>query len=274
MIARPRTRRAPTLLLLALAAAAGCATDPVGPAFPRDAMPIGARPVQYATWWRMTEACSGLRGDLDAVRWYAVPSGPFAVGGGAGAEARYDGYWFGDGNRIVLAAGWTGVGATVRHEMLHALLQSGAHPAAYFRERCGPVVACVLECAVREADRGVPADAREVPAESLAIALALAPAGAPAVSIDSGWTTIVVTATNVRAEPVWVPVAENMTFGYVFAGQYGTFHWSDEPRWAFRAGESRALAFDRQLGPAGSRDTLWGFFGRAHTAARPIAIAP
>jgi hypothetical protein len=259
--------RAAILLLLALTEC----SDPTGIAFPSDAMPLSTRPVQYATWWGMIEACSGVRGDLGAVRWYAAPGGAFTVEPNG---KPYDGYWFGDGNRIVLAGDAVGNGATVRHEMLHALLRTGAHPSQYFRERCGPLVACVAACAAREADRGVPADAREVPAESLAVTISLAPAGAPALAVDSGWTTIVVTATNVRAEPVWVPIVDHETFGYVLAASYGTFHWSDEPRWAFRAGESRSLAFDRQLVPAGLQDTLWAFFGRANTAAHPLTVGP
>jgi len=85
---------------------------------------------------------------------------------------------------------------------------------------------------------------------------------------------VIVTATNVRPEPVWVSLPNNMGLGYVFAFTYGTFDWIVEPRWAFRAGESRSLAFDFQLPNAGAVDTLWGLFGRAHSQPMPIRVAP
>jgi hypothetical protein len=65
-----------------------------------------------------------------------------------------------------------------------------------------------------------------------------------------------------------------MGLGYVFAKQPGTLDWVTEPRWAFRAGESRSLAFDVQLNQAGLRDTLWAFFGNAHSPPRVIIVGP
>lgn len=230
---------------------------------------MAIRPIQYATWWRMTEACSGLEGNLDAITWYWVMSSEFSIAGEA-----YDGYWFAADDRIVLS--WPSVsdGRVVRHEMLHALLRSGAHPVEYFVTRCGPLAPCGTACSLPESSRGVSASAREMPSDSLSVSLSLSPTGAPALSIDSGWVTMMITATNTRGEPVWVPIPSNMGLGYVFAGQGGTFDWLTEPRWAFRAGESRSLAFDVQLNQAGLRDTLWAFFGKAHSAPRVIKVGP
>src|SRR5687767_13898568 len=40
-------------------------------------LPVNARqftpPPVYARWWAMTQACSGLSGDLASVSWYVVP---------------------------------------------------------------------------------------------------------------------------------------------------------------------------------------------------------
>lgn len=226
-------------------------------------------PIQYANWWRMTEACSGLEGNLDAITWYSVMSSEFTIDGES-----YDGYWFGADDRILLSYPSVSDGRVVRHEMLHALLRSGAHPVEYFVTRCGALAPCGTACSVSESSRGVPASAREIPSKSLSVSISLSPTGAPALSIDSGWVTMMITATNTSDEPGWVPIRSNTGFGYVFGEQVGTFDWVTEPRWAFRAGESRSLAFDVQLNQAGLRDTLWAFFGNLHAPPRAITVGP
>ena len=227
------------------------------------------RPIQYGTWWRMTEACSGREGNLDAITWYWVMSSEFTIAGES-----YDGYWFGADDRILLSFPSVSDGRVVRHEMLHALLQSGAHPVEYFVTRCGALAPCGTACGLIESSRGVPASAQEIPSESLRVSVSLSPSGAPALSIDSGWVTMMITATNPRDEAVWVPIRSNTAFGYFFAKQPGTFDWVAEPRWAFRARESRSIAFDVQLNQAGLRDTLWAFFGSAHAPPRAITVGP
>lgn len=203
------------------------------------------------------------------VTWYSVMSNEIDIGGES-----YDGYWFGDGSRILLSLPSVNDGGTVRHEMLHALLHSGAHPVEYFVTRCGALAPCGTACDLSESNRGVPATAREIPSESLSVSVSLSPIGAPAISVDSGWMTMIVTATNARAEPVWVTIPGHFGFGFVRAKEPGTFDWVYEPRWAFRAGESRSLAFDAQLDQAGLRDTLWAFFGNAHSSRRVITVGP
>ena len=87
----------------------------------------------YQQWWAKTEACSNRRGELGDVAFYAVdaPSGAIKLGN----EIAH-GWWVRNGNRIYLPANAVGEEWLVRHEMLHALLQTGAHPPEMFVEAC------------------------------------------------------------------------------------------------------------------------------------------
>jgi len=251
------------LLLLILAAC----TDMVGPGFPSDAWMIPHVPVQYATWWRMTEACSGLHGDFNAVQWYQSGADPIALEG-----KDYAGYWFGAHDRILISPSHLRDGGTVRHEMLHALLRGGGHPLEFFEVRCGTVAPCGSACGLTESRRGVPADAPQLASDSIEVTMSVSPAGAPRASIDSGWMTITVTARNPRNTPVWVRIPGNRAFGYSFARTQGGYYWSAEHDWAFRAGESRSLAFDCQMAP-GTRDTVWAYFGHARSKSLELDVA-
>jgi hypothetical protein len=87
----------------------------------------------YIAWWNELEACSGLSGDVHKVAFYVIPNdSTLQVGSGS-----YWGYWIKDGNRIVLAGAWSGSEKLVKHEEMHALLQSPLHPPAYFNGPCG-----------------------------------------------------------------------------------------------------------------------------------------
>lgn len=251
-------------------------TDTTDPFPAAELRPLAPR-IQYATWWRMVESCSGRQGDFQAVRWYTT-LGDLIVGG-----RKYDGFWWQDGDRIALQYSQLDFGGSVRHEMLHALLQDGSHPREYFVRRCGALVACDSECGLHESDRGVPATAREIPSESLTVSLSLAPAGAPAMSIDSGWVTIMVTATNTRPEPVWVTMPEGGlgyedSFGYMTPLAGGQVSWTTESRWAFLAGESRSMAFDFPFNPpeatVGTADSIRASFGHAVSAWKDITLRP
>jgi len=60
-------------LFLTLLAIAGC--DPIiGPEYtlPPDAVPMEPGE-SYALWYAQAEACAGVDGDFDAVRWFEVP---------------------------------------------------------------------------------------------------------------------------------------------------------------------------------------------------------
>lgn len=87
----------------------------------------------YQEWWRKTEQCSGLSGNMETVTFYAVdsPSGAISLG----REVAH-GWWIREGNRIYLPANALGEEWLVRHEMLHALLQRGSHPAKQFVNAC------------------------------------------------------------------------------------------------------------------------------------------
>ena len=87
----------------------------------------------YQQWWAKTEACAKRQGKLEGVAFYAVdaPSGAIKLG-----EEIAHGWWIRNGNRIYLPANALGEEWLVRHEMLHALLQTGTHPAAIFVDGC------------------------------------------------------------------------------------------------------------------------------------------
>ena len=87
----------------------------------------------YQEWWTKTEACSGRTGDMAQVTFYAVdsPSGAIELG-----REKGHGWWVRKGNRIYLPANALSEEWLVRHEMLHALLQTGSHPSDRFVEAC------------------------------------------------------------------------------------------------------------------------------------------
>jgi len=88
---------------------------------------------QYISWWDELEACSGLSGDVHAVAFYVVPNDTIIQVG----NESYWGYWIKSGNKIVLAEKWAASEKLVKHEEMHALLQSPLHPQAYFNGPCG-----------------------------------------------------------------------------------------------------------------------------------------
>jgi hypothetical protein len=125
-------RATPSLLLLGLAAA--CVPQAMAGPDPEGAIPLPA-PAVYAAWFARTEACAGLRGDPARIEWLVVPgveTFPTEAGPKHAMWTRR-----GDRHRIVLAGNYVQHEMVVRHEMLHALLGRGGHPAEYFEARCG-----------------------------------------------------------------------------------------------------------------------------------------
>ena len=108
----------------------GC-LDPFAP-------PIGAYrftpPPVYRTLWDSVEACSSLRGDFALVRWFAVPGALIPYGGvdANGVWKPRHNIYLSEDAAFSSAAGYF----TVRHEMLHDLMQGGADHSPVFR-RCG-----------------------------------------------------------------------------------------------------------------------------------------
>ena len=88
---------------------------------------------QYIAWWNELEACSGLSGNIHAVSFYVLPNDTTVRVG----NESYWGYWIEAGDRIVFAGPWAANEKLVKHEEMHALLQSPLHPAAYFQGPCG-----------------------------------------------------------------------------------------------------------------------------------------
>jgi len=126
-------RRAPFLALASLAL--GACADAFAPT---KAVPgaVGiAAPAVYATWWAQVESCSGRTADLRRISWFAVPEVHYFEY----RREEYNGYWWGT-HDIVLAGRHVLNAYTVRHEMLHDLLDVGEHPAEFFDDRCGALV--------------------------------------------------------------------------------------------------------------------------------------
>ena len=97
------------------------------------AVPLGTErfepPGLYSEYWRAVEQCSGLRGQFDRIRWYAVPTTPFTCPTTAGSCY---GLWREPHDIFVER---TAPYLIVGHEILHDLLQRGDHPPVF--RACG-----------------------------------------------------------------------------------------------------------------------------------------
>ena len=205
-------------------------------------------PAIYASWWQLTERCSGRIGDFAGVRWYFVPgAASFNLEGQSVAGA-----WYSAGNRIVIAADYVDDGDLVRHEMLHALLQAGGHPRGAFLGSCGDIVLCVEGC-VRDA--GGPPDTSTTAAivrpTDMTITTMLEP-NTISLSRDSGLFTVTVDVTNPEPRAVRVAVPANLPWvGFEFSGTGGGEGTSNSDTTvafapAGSAGSTRRYVFDVQ----------------------------
>jgi hypothetical protein len=255
-------------------------TDPIS--FPSAAVEI-APPVPYARWWALTEACSGRSAPFSGVRWFVAPRSAMLLDG-----EQYSGYWFADGNRIVLESSALHSGEVVRHEMLHALMQIGSHPRVDFVDRCGGIVAFGDGLHI-EPTAWLPRPGPTSPVLSptdLPVSVALSP-GQPTVGLpDSSWVTILVSVTNPSADAVWVRVrpffpgqTASQTFGYELGapgyGGSGFDDYSSDSLVAFGPHETKRRAFDEQLPTY--RFTGWwvrGHFSTDSTAAAAFEVLP
>jgi hypothetical protein len=238
----------------------------MGPTPPAGIEPFDIPP-RFARWWELVQACSGRAGDLAAVQWFIVPDArEFTVGGRA-----YQGYtWNAPTTMVVLAERFALDGQLVRHEMLHALGVKD-HPAEFFRDRCGGIVACNGECARAVDEPYAPnSPASIVTPDVLDVELALWPSQ-PSVSADSGWTTLVISARNPRSEPIRVRLqpaspgsSATVTFGYyeLAPDQSHPNGWAYAYQGtdyvAFRPHETRRLSVDQRFFTSGTR--LRAFF--------------
>ena len=280
MGARARDRFA--VLLIALAAC----TMPTEPRFPDDATPLDPQP-QFALWWRMTQACSGLRGDLSAVRWYVQPNVETLHIPGDD-DGRYAGYWWAIGNRILLTERAVTDGWLVRHEMLHALIGLAGHPRGEFVDRCGGIVACSGECLRETGPDPQPAvDAVEIDPTELDVTVSVVPSPTFGLYENGGWFAYVVTATNPRPEAVWVRVQRPRpdargaaTFGFVEGPAVWSYAWTAEPRIGFAPRQTKRYTYDRAATvgsgyayKAGTHEVR-GFFNSDTTPPASFTILP
>jgi hypothetical protein len=273
----PATRQLRAAVLLAVFLAA--CESPVG-------LPSGATryapPDVYQAWWQLTERCSGLTGELGAVRWYRVAAVDSFDLEGTWAS----GAWYPTGNRIVIAQQEITDGEVVRHEMLHALRQAGGHPRDLFLDKCGGIVACDGGC-VQDAG-GPPDTSTTAPFVSLA-KISVNTIVVPDVvssSRDSGWFTVTVTATNSTTQPVRAAVPTMWPWvGFMFSGTGGgEAMWNGDSAVAFApagtAGATRRYVFDVQpvvpglvdLGPGSY--TVKGMFAERPASPVPVTVSP
>lgn len=276
-------RRLCILVGLSLAATIGACSEIV-------ALPSGGKsfdpPAEYQLWWGMVESCSGLHQSMSTVEWYVVPGDSgFPVNGGD-----YDGYWFEQGNHIVLTAGAQTNGAIVRHEMLHALSRAG-HTRYEFLERCAGVVECDKEC-VGEAGPppAVPAGTPLVSTNDLEVNVEIQPAPATA-STFGGYFALIVTAHNPANHDVVVQLPPygdgnlGVSFEYLIGtantSEVGSFDVALDPEVTyFRAGETKREVFDFAIGsisdgryPPGNY-TVRGIFGGHISVKIPFTLSP
>lgn len=242
-----------------------------------------APPAVYARWWAMTEACSGRSGNLGAVAWYRVPGLQFVWDG-----QWVGGYWNRYGNRIVLAEVGLEQGPTVRHEMLHALLQAGGHPRSQFLGACAAVVRCQGICIEEGGPWHLPRqDYVVLPPESLDVASRAELL--PRESDGQRWLALEVTVRNPRERAVLVaapgdPVTPP-TFGYDLRGPSGGVSGGevaiDSSTLFFQPFETKQWLFEFLVAsdlsghhiPPGNY-LVRGDYGRHRSAYETIAVSP
>ncbi len=85
--------------------------------------------VNLDSLWAADLACSGLTGDWHRITWFQVPGYTFQTPDGP------MGGWWSASHAIYLAESQDAAFLTIRHEMLHDLLQRGDHPPVF--SACG-----------------------------------------------------------------------------------------------------------------------------------------
>jgi len=270
-----------------MVALAAC-ESPTDPGLPAGAVRFDP-PSIYERWWSFTRECSARTGDMSTVSFYVVPGvATFPTGDGHDAA----GMWQPDARRIVIAGLSQLRGDVVRHEMLHALLDVSGHPRGFFIQKCGGVVVCVLNCLT---DAGIaplpPSGAVTIDPSDLTVSVSVDPPN-PGSSIDDGFFTMTVTATNTRPTPVIIglmPSGSNgmgVSFSYKLDRPQGSVMYDVQPpypedRW-FEVGETKRFLFDFRNRSGGTRYDLTpgtytfnGAFMRTWASNPPvIAVAP
>jgi hypothetical protein len=231
----------------------------------------------------MTEACSGLTGSLGAVSWYYVPDA-FDV---SVNDDMVSGYYTAGDNKIVLAGQFLLDGATVRHEMLHALRRRPGHSRSDFLQNCAGFVHCSSKCI---ADAGPPPALNpmitRVSAAALQLDVRVVP-DHPTTAEDGGVFTVIVTAKNPRADSVLIDGAPFTTQSFFYElhatiGQFGTaIPIVDAGVTRFAPGETKQQLFDLRIGKSflgftilpGSYSVIGGY-DRQSVTRESILIGP
>jgi hypothetical protein len=212
------------------------------------------QPPMYARWWAMTEACSGLSGDLSSVSWFVVPGVSTVTLDGKQVQ----GYWSFASNRIVIAGSGKLAGNLVRHEMLHALIKARGHPRAKFLDACGGVVNCTESCISDAGPPPAPDPASiQVGPEPLQVQVDIQPA-APSRAVDGGFFALIVSVRNPMTSPLVVTLPPRpvggppRSFSFDFVGQSsvlsGNVDALDPSVTVFAAGETKRYVFDFMIG--------------------------
>ena len=270
--ARQRWRWASVVVAVALSVAC---RDLVDPPLPSGAVPFTPPPV-YARWWAMTEACSGMSGSLERVRWYIVPGATILDT----PDQRVNAYWSAGSNQIVLAGAVQRNGGTVRHEMLHSLARRSGHPRELYLRRCAGIVRCAIEC-IEDAEPARAPDpaAVVVGPEALTIGVEWSPER-PLGADGDGFITLMVTVQNTASHPVQLKTLSQSSSGFFYElgdGRNvwgGTFPWLDAEATSVRPGEIKRHAFDITLAAPGvpglrllpGEYTLSGGYGKRFTS--------
>ena len=258
---------------LSLLSACALATEPP---FPSSAVRVVAPP-QYALWWNMVETCADRTADMARVSWYSLPGqDSFRVWG-----TEFRGYTWRDPKRVLLADGVGTDGHLVRHEMLHAILGVGGHPALFFGDRCAGVVTCGTGCAVEAKLEAPPREARSIPVSGLEVSVRVVP-NDPSQTLFGGWFAVVIEARNPYGEAVWVdlePLSPGSPRAKTFGFDSGSdeYVWSDSLRMGFLPNQARRYAFDIYAPGSswvdGERE-LRGFFNTNVTLPTNVRVAP
>ena len=269
-----RARRAQSLVALAvgsLVAASGCAWITGVPASARPMNP----PAIYERWWTMVETCSGHVASFASVRWYRTPGASVGLNG-----TDVLGYYSPSGHFIVVSDSMVDDGAGVRHEMLHALLNSTGHPRDEFLGACADVVDCRGNCVTDGGkwDPGVLFDTLAVDSMSIASSVQLL------TREEDGqrWVVLEVTAQNPRDRPVLaIPIGARLSWG-VDDGQFSR-SWSaqDSSMLFFTAHQTRHWSYELRVADLLSSHTIqpgnqviFGAFGQHWTTPTGIDVSP
>jgi hypothetical protein len=160
----------------------------------------------------------------------------------------------------------------VRHEMLHAILDNGNHPLAYFADRCDGTV-----------DFDPPKDvgvipvaaiaARTIPATS-ALTVTIEPYPAtPRVSQYNGLFAYVIKARNTSGGPVWINLSDGFSGEYVDDNGIGTYLPVRNRRVFFAAGQERRAILDGYADTAGTYH-VYASYGTARSKRTAVAVLP